>query len=245
MNSGALSEFFTYFQLGIGHIADLRGYDHILFIVALTAGYAPREWRRLLWLVTAFTIGHSITLALATLQLVRVNSALIELLIPVTIVLTAGYSMLARWRAEQAAEAGAGRGSGTGDGPMGRAAAPPERQLLLYLLAGCFGLIHGLGFSTFLRAILGGEESILLPLFAFNVGLEFGQMAIVACVLLAGALACEVAGLARRRWATALSVVIVAAGLQMIWSRIRQKGREDEKTRRREDEATSSGSASW
>ncbi len=92
------SEFLTYFRLGIGHIADLRGYDHILFIVALTAGYALRDWRRLLWLVTAFTIGHSVTLALATLGLVAVHGPSIELLIPVTIVATAGYSLLARWR---------------------------------------------------------------------------------------------------------------------------------------------------
>lgn len=197
------SEFVTYFRLGVGHIADLKGYDHILFIVALTAGYAFRDWRRLLWLVTAFTVGHSVTLVLATLQLVRVHAAIIELLIPVTIVLTAAYSMIARSRSER-----------SGEGYT------PERHALLYILAGCFGLIHGLGFSNFLRAILGTEESILLPLFAFNVGLEIGQLAIVACVLLAGALACDVAGVARRRWATALSLVIVLAGIQMIVERI-------------------------
>lgn len=197
------SEFVTYFRLGVGHIADLKGYDHILFVVALTAGYALRDWRRLLWLVTAFTLGHSVTLVLATLQLVRVHGPTIELLIPVTIVLTAGYSMIARARSEA-----------TGEGYT------PERHVLLYILAGCFGLIHGLGFSNFLRAVLGGEESILLPLFAFNVGLEIGQLAIVACVLLAGALACEVAGLARRRWATALALVSVLAGLKMIVERL-------------------------
>lgn len=213
MTSGALSEFLTYFQLGIGHIADLRGYDHILFIVALTAGYAPRDWRRLLWLVTAFTIGHSITLALATLGIVHVHAPTIELLIPVTIVVTAGYSIAARWQA--------GRAMGSGSSTITAAGATaPERQALLYVLAGCFGLIHGLGFSNFLRAILGGEESIIVPLFSFNVGLEFGQMAIVACVLLAGALACEGAGLTRRRWATALSAVIVVAGMQMIYARL-------------------------
>ncbi|MCC6772537.1 MAG: HupE/UreJ family protein [Gemmatimonadaceae bacterium] len=197
------SEFLTYFRLGTGHIADLRGYDHILFIVALTAGYALPDWRRLLWLVTAFTIGHSVTLALATLGLVAVHGPTIELLIPVTIVATAGYSLFARWRP----------GASSDD-------SRPERHRLLYILAGCFGLIHGLGFSNFLRAILGGEESILLPLFAFNVGLEVGQLAIVAVVLLAGTLACDVAGLARRRWATALSIVIVLAGLQMIVARL-------------------------
>jgi hydrogenase/urease accessory protein HupE len=197
------SEFVTYFRLGIGHIADLRGYDHILFIVALTAGYALRDWRRLLWLVTAFTVGHSITLALATLNLVRVHAPTIEFLIPVTIVVTAAYSIIARRRSEGAGVAYA-----------------PERHLLLYVLAGCFGLIHGLGFSNFLRAILGGEESILVPLFAFNVGLEVGQLAIVACVLMLGALACDVAGLTRRRWATALSLVIALAGIRMIVERL-------------------------
>jgi len=206
------SEFFTYFRLGLGHIADLKGYDHILFIVALTAGYALHDWKRLLWLVTSFTLGHSITLALATLQLVRVDAALIELLIPVTIVVTAGYSMLARLA----------RRGGSGDlgGETVVSAAPPERHLLLYVLAGAFGLIHGLGFSNFLRAILGGEESILLPLFAFNVGLEIGQLAIVAVVLIAGALACDIAGLPRPRWATGLSLAIVIAGTQMIIQRL-------------------------
>lgn len=197
------SEFLTYFRLGVGHIADLAGYDHILFVVALTAGYALRDWRRLLWLVTAFTVGHSVTLVLATLRLVRVHAPTIELLIPITIVLTAGYSMIARTRSER-----------SGEGYS------PERHVLLYILAGCFGLIHGLGFSNFLRAILGGEESILLPLFAFNVGLEIGQLAIVGCVLLAGALACDVAGVARRRWATGLSLLIVLAGLRMIVDRM-------------------------
>lgn len=197
-----LSEFLTYFRLGVGHIADLKGYDHILFIVALTAGNAPRDWRRLLWLVTAFTLGHSATLALATLDLVRVRASLIEFLIPVTIVVTAGYSLLSRRRAEESGQ------------PY-----RPERHALLYALAGAFGLIHGLGFSNFLRAVLGGEESIVLPLFSFNVGLEIGQLAIVTVVLLAGAAVCEIAGLSRRRWASALSLVIVLASLRMIVER--------------------------
>ncbi|MEO6446110.1 MAG: HupE/UreJ family protein [Gemmatimonadaceae bacterium] len=197
------SEFATYFRLGVGHIADLRGYDHILFVVALTAGYALGEWRRLLWLVTAFTIGHSITLALATLDLVRVHAPTIEVLIPVTIVLTAGYSI---WARRQSEESGA--------------SFTPERHAWLYVLAGCFGLIHGLGFSSFLRAVLGGEESIAMPLFSFNVGLEIGQLAIVAVVLLTGMLVCDVAGLKRQRWATGLSWVIVVLGGRMVVERL-------------------------
>ena len=194
------SEFFTYFRLGAGHIADLRGYDHILFIVALTAGYAARDWRKLLWLVTAFTLGHSVTLALATLDLVRVPSALIEVLIAVTIVATGFYGFLSR-RSESAA-------------------LPEHRQLILYAMAGAFGLIHGLGFSTFLRSVLGSEESLAWPLFSFNVGLEVGQLAIVLLILAAGAIVCDLVGLRRRHWAMGLSVVTALVGVQMIVARV-------------------------
>lgn len=193
------SEFLTYFRLGVGHIADLRGYDHILFIVALTAGYAVRDWRKLLWLVTAFTLGHSLTLALATLDLVRVSSQLVEMLIAVTIVATGVYGFTSWWK----------------DSTSGSL----HRQQILYAMAGGFGLIHGLGFSSFLRSVLGREESIAWPLLAFNVGLEFGQLAIVLAILLVSVLVCDVAGLQRRLWAMGLSVVAVVAGCQMIMER--------------------------
>lgn len=192
------SEFLTYFRLGVGHIADLRGYDHILFIIALTAGYALREWRKLLWLVTAFTLGHSLTLALATLDLVRVSSGLVEILIAVTIVATGVYGLVSR-RDKEATAAG--------------------RQRILYAMAGGFGLIHGLGFSSFLRTVLGGEEGIAWPLFAFNVGLEVGQLAIVLGILVLGTLVCDLAGVPRRHWAMGLSVVAVIAGFRMIIER--------------------------
>jgi hypothetical protein len=192
------SEFLTYFRLGVGHIADLRGYDHILFIIALTAGYALREWRKLLWLVTAFTLGHSLTLALATRDLVRVSSGLVEILIAVTIVATGVYGLVSR-RDTEATAAG--------------------RQRILYAMAGGFGLIHGLGFSSFLRTVLGGEEGIAWPLFAFNVGLEVGQLAIVLGILVLGTLVCDLAGVPRRHWAMGLSVVAVIAGFRMIIER--------------------------
>ena len=196
------SEFAIYFRLGVGHIADLKGYDHILFIVALTAGYGIGDWRRLLWLVTAFTVGHSLTLALATLRLVRFHAPTIELLIAVTIVATAVYSAVSALAIRQ------------------REARAPGPHVFLYGMAGIFGLIHGLGFSNFLRAVLGGEESIVVPLLAFNLGLEIGQLAIVAVVLAVGALACDVAGLSRRRWVTALSAGIALVGARMIYERL-------------------------
>ncbi|MEO7965340.1 MAG: HupE/UreJ family protein [Gemmatimonadaceae bacterium] len=202
------SEFATYFRLGIGHIADLKGYDHILFIVALTAGYAARDWRRLLWLVTAFTLGHSLTLALATLRLVRVHPPTIELLIAATIVFTALLSIATIVRNPHDAASASS------------SSFAPARNAILYAIAGGFGLIHGLGFSNFLRSILGGEETIVIPLFAFNVGLEIGQLTIVAAVLALGTLVCDVAGLPRRRWVTVLSAAIALVALKMFIERL-------------------------
>lgn len=194
------SEFAVYFRLGVEHIADLAGYDHILFVVALTAGYGARDWRRLVWLVSAFTVGHTATLVLATLDVVRVSPPAIELLIPVTIVVTAGYSLVTRVM-------------------RGAELQQPEQGWKLAVLAGVFGLVHGLGFSNFLRAALGSEESIVVPLLAFNVGLEIGQLAIVAVVLASGAIVCDVAGVSRRRWAAALSLLIILVAGRMVVER--------------------------
>jgi hypothetical protein len=193
------SEILTYLRLGLHHIADLRGADHILFIAALTVSYPLSEWRRLLWLVTAFTLGHSVTLGLATLDLVRVNAALVEAGIALTIVCS---SLMAFWFAREE----------PGNALRG--------QPLRYALAASFGLIHGLGFSSFLRSLLGGEESIVVPLFSFNVGLEVGQLLIVGSVILLGWVVQRVFRLSRRAWVMAVSGGIAAAGFVMLVQRI-------------------------
>jgi hypothetical protein len=185
------SEFWLYLRLGFHHIADFAGYDHMLFVAALTIPYGWRDWRKLAWLVTAFTVGHSVTLALATLRLVSVPSALVETLIPATIVVTAALS----WRA----------------GTVGHEQEPVTAGR--YLMAMGFGLIHGLGFSTFLRSLLGDEESIALPLLAFNVGLEAGQLLILSVILLAGSLLVP-AIVSRRRWV--IFLVGVTGGLALL-----------------------------
>ena len=156
-----LSEFFVNLRLGFEHITDVHGMDHLLFVAALTAVDFKRP-KRLSWLVTAFTLGHSLTLILATLRLVSVSTTLVELLIPVTIVATCVVNGIGTAKPDY-------RGAKTRDG----------QARIRYAFAAGFGLIHGLGFSVFLRAVLGSEESILLPLFAFNTGLEIGQLAIV------------------------------------------------------------------
>ncbi len=202
------SEFLIYLRLGFHHIADLAGYDHILFVTALAIPYAARDWRRLLVLVTAFTVGHSVTLALATLRLVSVSSTLVEALIPATILVTAVMA----WRETRI---GTGLTTPSERGESSAATVPASR----YVLATLFGLIHGLGFSTYLRALLGEEESIALPLFAFNVGLELGQLLILTVVLTVGALVVRT-GMDRRRWAQVLVGVTATLSLLLLLQRI-------------------------
>lgn len=180
------SEFWVWLRMGLSHIADLQGYDHILFIVALVAVYTARQWRTLLWLVTAFTLGHSITLVLATMGVVNVNPSLVEVWIPLTIILTCIFNIVAPDQEEQRIR-------------------PTYWQK--YVIALGFGLVHGLGFSNFLREILGEEESLLLPLFSFNVGLEVGQLLIVAIALTISTLVLRHTKLKPREW-----VIFVSAG---------------------------------
>lgn len=192
-----LSEFRIYVELGFRHIADFAGYDHILFVAALAIPFGIRDWRQLAVLVTAFTVGHSLTLALATLRLVSVPSQLVETLIPATILYTALDAYLA---------------------------ATPQRPdnavtIKRYGVALLFGLVHGLGFSTYLRALLGSEESITLPLLAFNVGLELGQLVILSIVLAVGALVVP-AILQRRRWVQLLVGVTGGLALMLLIQRL-------------------------
>ena len=204
-----ISEFLVYLRLGFEHITDPGGYDHLLFVAALTASDLGRV-RRLFWLVTAFTVGHSVTLALATLDLVRVDISLVEILIPLTILATAAVNAIS-WGMRQKAEL-------VEDTSTDEVVEPETR--VRYLLAVGFGLIHGLGFSTFLRAALGWEENILLPLLSFNVGLEIGQLAIVAVLSMIAVLLIRGLGLTRRAWVLGVSAITGGMALVLLVQRI-------------------------
>ncbi|HEY1038706.1 MAG TPA: HupE/UreJ family protein [Bacteroidia bacterium] len=154
-----MNDFTLWFTTGFGHILDWQGYDHICYVVVLSVLFPVAEWKKLLVLVTAFTIGHSLTLALSTLNIIHPPQKLIECLIPATILATCVFNIVKRNR-------------------------PLKKVSLNYFLALFFGLIHGMGFSYLLKSMLGREESIVGPLFSFNVGLEAGQLVIVAFVLL-------------------------------------------------------------
>jgi predicted membrane protein len=203
------SEFLVYLRLGFEHITDPGGYDHLLFVAALTASDLGRV-RRLFWLVTAFTIGHSITLALATLDLVRVDITLVEILIPLTILATSAVNGIS-W--------GPDHGAKPVEQTSTDEVVEPETRLR-YLLAVGFGMIHGLGFSTFLRAALGWEENIFVPLLSFNIGLEIGQLAIVAVLSLIAVVLARGLGLTRRAWVLGVSAITGGMALLILSQRI-------------------------
>lgn len=150
-----MSELLTFMQLGFRHIVNLEAMDHILFLLALAAIYRPRDWRSALWVVTAFTVGHSITLALAVTGAMVLPIKLIEFLIPVTIVATCIENIIVRDRATA---------------PLGRRYRP--------VFAAVFGLVHGAGFADYLRNLF--VDRIALPLFGFNVGIELGQIVVLS-----------------------------------------------------------------
>jgi len=178
--------FNIYLDLGFKHIIDLQGYDHILFVVTLCSIYILKDWKNVLVLVTAFTIGHTTTLALASLSIINVNSKLIEVLIPITILITAISNII--YKKDEWSK---------------------KLHLFKYLTAMFFGLIHGLGFSNYLKSLLGNEENIIKPLFAFNFGLEIGQILIVSTILSITYVFINILKSKRREW----NLVISGAGL--------------------------------
>ncbi|MGI4761465.1 MAG: HupE/UreJ family protein [Janthinobacterium lividum] len=213
-----MSVFTTYLQLGFLHICSWQATDHLTFLLALCAPYVLADWRRVVALVTSFTVGHSITLALATLGDVWMNSSIkeyvnyidliihfssvgnyignilpggsiVEALIPITIILTALVNM------KQASPA----------------LAQPSRCEAPVLwaapnaLAAVFGLIHGLGFSNYLRELLGNQSRPVAELLSFNLGVELGQLLVVSGILLLGFVLLRVVGVARRDWILTVS----------------------------------------
>lgn len=190
-----MDTFKLYFELGAEHILDIRGYDHILFVVALTSIYLLKDWKSVLILVTAFTIGHSITLAMATLRVINFNSELIEFLIPLTIFITALANLL-RKRSEYST----------------------KKIQLNYWLALFFGLIHGMGFSYYLRSLLGTDRSIFTQLLAFNVGLEIGQIVIVISFMVISFLFVEILRVPRRDWKMIISAGVAAIAITLMIS---------------------------
>lgn len=191
-----MSDFQIYLSLGFKHITDFKGYDHIIFVMALCAIYRLKDWKKVAFLVTAFTIGHSITLALATLNVITYSTKLIELLIPITIVLTCLINFFHKssqytYQTESS-------------------------SFFRYPVAMIFGLIHGMGFSNYLKSLLGKEQIIWQPLFSFNLGLELGQLVIVGIILIISSLLLDILRIKKHNWNLILSGIVMGIALTLI-----------------------------
>ena len=191
------SEFSIYLGLGFDHILDINGYDHILFVIALCAVYQISEWKKVAILATSFTFGHSVTLALSALDMVSVNGGLIEFLIPLTILLTALYNVYNRRSSSISIS-------------------------IKYSLAAFFGLIHGLGFSNFFRSatVPGIDEGFITQLLAFNIGVELGQLIIIAFILGLTFIFLELIKIKVREWNLFISIAAAGLSIAMIIERI-------------------------
>jgi hypothetical protein len=187
-----MSDFKLYFGLGTEHILTWEAMDHILFVAALCLRYLIKDWRKVIVLVTAFTIGHSITLALSALNLVHINTHLIEFLIPLTIVATAINNLIQRTNQVE----------------------HPSRLPVIYFFALFFGLIHGLAFaSSFLS--LEGKDGLLVHLLAFNLGIEAAQLVVVAIILAISFIFVQLIRLKRTWWVWGISAIVLIASLKM------------------------------
>ena len=190
-----MSDFGFYFKLGWEHIISVGALDHQLFILALAAIYILKDWKQVLILVTAFTIGHSITLALSVFDIIRFSAKWVEFLIPCTIVFTAIINLFQK-------------------------SFTPRSVRINYFLALFFGLVHGMGFANSIRFMLASDQSIGWGLFGFNVGLEVGQIAVVLSILLFSTILISLFKVNRRDWVIFASAGIFGLALKMALERI-------------------------
>jgi hypothetical protein len=189
-----MEDFVFYFKLGWQHIISIDAFDHLFFIMALTSIYLLKDIKQVLLLITAFTIGHAISLSLSVLNLVKISSSIVEFLIPISIIITAEIQ-------------------------FAKSLHPKAPFRFKYVFALLFGLLHGLGFANTIRMIMAESQHLALPLFSFNIGLELGQILIVLLMLLLAKLLVEIIGLPQKWWIRLLNTIALGAGIY--WTIIR------------------------
>ncbi len=187
-----MSDFWFYFKIGLEHVLDWKAYDHILFLIVLTVPYLFKDWKRVFLLVTLFTVGHTLSLILSVYGVVRVNTGIVEFLIPITILVAALYNVFT-----------AGKG------------AQKDKLGILLITALFFGLVHGLGFSTFFKQLTAHLASRLLPLAEFALGIEAAQLIIVLIVLILSFIFQTVFRFSRRDWVMVISAVVLGMIIPM------------------------------
>ena len=191
-----MSEFWIFFEKGLRHILDLSAYDHILFLIALTIPYAFKDWKRLLLLVTIFTIGHTVALLLSVFGVVIIKVNLVEFLIPITILIIAFFNLFT-----------AGKSS------------KQESISVIGFVTLFFGIVHGLSFAGYFNTLLGGSpQSKLLPLSEYSLGIETSQIIVVFIVLILSYIVQTFFRFSKRDWTLVMSSFVIGVVLPMIIS---------------------------
>ena len=191
-----MNDFVYYVTMGFEHVLDISAYDHILFLIVLAVIFSFNQWKQALWLITSFTIGHTITLALAAYQIINVRVDIIEFLIPVTIFITGWFNVLR----------------------VGKASTGKEKVNLFLALV--FGLVHGLGFSNYFRIMIGREDDKLIPLLEFALVIELSQVVIVFGILILGTLLQNFFRMSKRDWVLVTSSIVIGFTIPMMIERV-------------------------
>ncbi len=190
-----MDDFKFYVQTGLFHVLDLKAYDHILFLLVLTIIYQFKDWRKVFWLITFFTLGHTFTLLLSVYGVFTFNMSVVEFLIPLTIFLTALLNILFQKK-------------------------PKITMSANIWAAFIFGMIHGLGFSSYFQLMVGKSAAKLLPLLEFAIGIEVAQIAIVIITLFLGLVFQNVFKVSKRDWILMVSSLVAGITIPMMIERV-------------------------
>lgn len=191
-----MNDFVYYLKMGFEHVLDINAYDHIIFLIVLAVVFNFNQWKKAIWLITFFTVGHTLTLALAAYEIIDIRVDIIEFLIPVTIFITGAFNVL---RVNKAS---------TG------------REKLNLFLALFFGLVHGCGFSNYFRIMIGQEEEKLVPLLEFALGIELSQIVIVFGILILGTVLQNFFRITKRDWVLVTSAIVIGITIPMMMERV-------------------------
>ena len=191
-----MDDFILYLKMGLNHVLDFSAYDHILFLIALAVIFSFDQLKKVLWLITLFTIGHTLTLALSAYGVLKIDVKIVEFLIPVTIFITGVVNIL----------------------NLGKSSSTKDNINLIFALF--FGLIHGLGFSNYFRMMIGREEDKLMPLIEFALGIELSQVIIVLGILIIGSLVQSFFKVTKRDWVLVTSSIVIGFVIPMMIERV-------------------------
>jgi len=189
-----MSDFWIYYQIGLKHVLTIYAYDHILFLLALTVPYDFKSWKKLLIMISFFTLGHTLSLFLTVFNIVSFKTSIAELVIPFTILITALYNIIASGKSSK-----------------------NNNLTFLGIVTVFFGIIHGLGFSNYFNSILSGKPSDkLLPLTEFALGIESAQIIVVLLALLTGYVVQTLFKFSKRDWTLTISAFIVGVVITIL-----------------------------